>query len=89
MMVKRAAAISLIKEGKKYREIGKILWISPSAISSIKKSIRENLGYQARKNLGKPTPKGRIQKKDIKKRSGFPWPSITGKGGWRFLYYQR
>lgn len=88
-MIKRAAALLLIQEGRKYREIEEILWISPSTISSIKKSAKGSLGYQARKNLGKPTAKGRIQKKDIKKGSGFPWPPITGRGRWRFLYYQR
>jgi len=39
-MIKRAAAISLLKEGKSYKEIGELLWLSPQTISAIQKSVR-------------------------------------------------
>ncbi len=37
-VVYRLSAIDLLKEGKSYREIGQILWLSPQTISAIKKS---------------------------------------------------
>src|SRR3990167_831430 len=44
-MIKRVAAISFIKQGKSYREIGRILWLSPTTINAIRKSIRMKKGY--------------------------------------------
>ncbi|MBI4034022.1 MAG: helix-turn-helix domain-containing protein [Candidatus Brennerbacteria bacterium] len=44
-MIKRAAAVSLLKQGKSYREIGDLLWLSHPTISSIKKSMRTEGGY--------------------------------------------
>ncbi len=44
-MIKRASAISLLKQGKSYREIGKMLWLSPTTINAIRKSIRAQEGY--------------------------------------------
>ncbi|MDP3948705.1 MAG: Trp family transcriptional regulator [bacterium] len=40
LISKRLAALALIKSEKSYREIGRILWISPSTVSGLKKSIR-------------------------------------------------
>ncbi|KKU83794.1 MAG: hypothetical protein UY12_C0030G0002 [Parcubacteria group bacterium GW2011_GWA2_47_8b] len=42
MIIKRLAAITLIRAGKSYREIGKILWLSPNTVSTIKKNIFGN-----------------------------------------------
>jgi len=44
-MIKRAAAVSFLKQGKSYREIGDLLWLSHPTISSIKKSITAKEGY--------------------------------------------
>lgn len=44
-IIKRASAISLLKQGKSYREIGKMLWLSPTTISAIRKSMRAQTGY--------------------------------------------
>ena len=44
-MIKRASAISLLKQGKSYSEIGKMLWLSPTTINAIRKSIRAQEGY--------------------------------------------
>jgi uncharacterized protein YerC len=39
MILRRLAAAALIRQGKPYREIGEILWISPATISAIKKGL--------------------------------------------------
>jgi uncharacterized protein YerC len=39
IILRRLAAIALIKQGKSYQEIGEILWISPATISAIKKNL--------------------------------------------------
>jgi len=39
-IVKRATAVPLLRQGKSYREIGKLLWLSPATISAIKKATR-------------------------------------------------
>ena len=46
-MIKRVAAIALLKQGKTYRDIGKMLWLSPSTISALKKSMRMLKGYES------------------------------------------
>ena len=38
-IMKRLAAVNLIRAGKSYKEIGKILWMSPSTVSAVKKSM--------------------------------------------------
>ncbi len=47
-MIKRASAISLLRQGGSYSEIGKSLWLSPTTISAIRKSIRTQTGYISR-----------------------------------------
>ena len=47
-MVKRMAAASLLGQGKSYREIGEALWLSPTTISAVRKSLLENDGYVSR-----------------------------------------
>jgi len=44
-IIKRASAISLLKQGKSYSEIGELLWLSPQTISAIRKSMRAQAGY--------------------------------------------
>lgn len=44
----RGAAIQLLQEGKSYRKIGDMLWLSPAIISALKKSLREGKGYVPR-----------------------------------------
>ncbi|OGY64070.1 MAG: hypothetical protein A3I89_02235 [Candidatus Harrisonbacteria bacterium RIFCSPLOWO2_02_FULL_41_11] len=44
-MIKRASAISLLKQGKSYRQIGELLWLSPTTINAIRKSLRLKKGY--------------------------------------------
>lgn len=41
-IIMRVVVSQMINSGKSYREIGKILWVSPQTISSIVKSIKEN-----------------------------------------------
>lgn len=48
LLIKRVIAIALIQEGLSYSEIGKLLWLSPSTISSIKKNLAaQNAGYKS------------------------------------------
>lgn len=63
-MINRASAISLLKQGMSYSEIGKILWLSPTTISAIKKSIREQAGYISRYARNK---KSEIKQKPLTK----------------------
>ena len=55
-VIKRVAGISFLAQGKSYREIVEILWLSPRTISAIKKSIFHKTGYISsytrRKNEG-------------------------------------
>mgnify|MGYP001594541844 CR=1 FL=1 len=44
-MMRRLTAILLLKEGLTYREVSRILWVSPNAISHIKKSFAKRSGY--------------------------------------------
>lgn len=39
LVAKRLAALALIREGKNYREIGRVLWLSPATISALKKNV--------------------------------------------------
>lgn len=59
-IVKRAAAISMLNQGKSYRQIGEMLWLSSSTISAIKKSLQSGKGYVSRHALWKV--KGRKKK---------------------------
>ncbi len=47
-MIKRAVVISLLKQKKSYREIGKILWLSPNTISATRKGLRSPKEYISR-----------------------------------------
>ena len=56
-IIKRASAISLLKQGKSYNEIGKLLWLSPQTISAIRKSLRTQAGYISRYMMNKKPEK--------------------------------
>src|SRR3989344_446783 len=45
MMLRRLATAVLVREGKSYKEIGRILWISPATISAIKKNLLSKNGH--------------------------------------------
>lgn len=91
IIIKRLLTLSLINKGKSYRKIGEILWISPSTISSLKKSVLSGLCYDGRK---KPSNKNKKFSGKIKESSlfdywlNFPVPPMIGKGRWKFLNYQ-
>lgn len=93
-IIKRLLAIQLIKQGKSYSEISKILWISPSTISALKKCINNKTLYQSKKIKIKNTEGKRTKgfNEDIEEILeywiNFPFPSKTGKGRWKFLNYQ-
>ena len=42
IIINRFAAVSLIKEGKTYRQIGEELWLSPTTIRSLKRTLGNN-----------------------------------------------
>ncbi len=94
-IIKRLIAMSLIKKGKKYREIGEILWISPNTISAIKKSIKSNALYTSRY---KRTKKPKENRKNVEYSDSvsidlfeywakFPFPEKFGRR-WKFVNYQ-
>ena len=60
MMIRRFISMGLIRSGKTYREIGEILWVSPTTISAIKKNLLLANGYWSsrryRKNKNKIAP---------------------------------
>ncbi len=62
-LVMRVAAIDRINSGKRFREIGKELWLSPQTISSIKKSISRS-NYRSYRETGKTERKKKIYSHD-------------------------
>jgi len=81
---RRLAAIALLKEGKTYKEISEILWISPATISAIKKSILNSKNYRSNYEFYKK--KKAEEEKNIKGLppetifdyfAGIKWPKIT------------
>lgn len=71
LISKRLAAVALIKGGKSYREIGKILWISPGTVSAIKKSIYLPASYKSSRYYY-----GRNKSEKIKRMKGIPPETI-------------
>jgi uncharacterized protein YerC len=61
--VMRAAVISRINAGKKYRQIGEELWLSSQTISSIKKAINKN-SYRSYRERSKTERKKRVYSRD-------------------------
>ncbi|MBI4117365.1 MAG: hypothetical protein HY451_01650 [Parcubacteria group bacterium] len=92
---KRMTALALINAGKSYKEIGKILWISPSTVSALKKSVYGNSGYQSNRyyaeksrNEKRKNMKGLPPQTIFDYWLNFPFPKKTGRGRWKFLNYQ-
>ncbi len=48
---RRLAVIALLREGKTYKEISEILWISPGTISAIKKTLLNYKNYRSKHSL--------------------------------------
>jgi len=83
---RRLIVFSLLKQGKTYREIGEILWISPGTISAIKKSLINKENYRSKRGIYK---EGVIKAENLKKMKEIPpetifdylarikWPKIT------------
>ena len=71
LISKRLATVALIKGGKSYREIGKILWISPGTVSAIKKSIYLPANYKSSRYYC-----GRNKSEKIKRMKGIPPETI-------------
>lgn len=49
MISRRLNILLMLKEGRSYREIGRELWVSPSTITAIRKSILSNDKYITRR----------------------------------------
>ena len=94
IIMKRVAVLDLIVKGKSYREMGNILWISPSTISAIKKDIGNKTGYRGRKEvLDEPGSDKKISiaaefiKGFFMELIDMPLPRKVGRGRWGFLAY--
>jgi len=93
LISKRLATMALIKSGKSYKEIGRILWISPSTVSAIKKSVHQKTSYKSNRHYA-ATSKDEKRKnmKALPPQTIFdywlnlPLPKKTGRGRWKFLY---
>lgn len=95
LISKRLAALTLIRAGASYKEIGRILWISPSTVSALKKSIHKAAQYQSnRYYAGRSKDEKRKNMKSLPSQTifdywlNFPIPKKVGRGRWRFLSYQ-
>lgn len=51
MILRRMAVAALVRKGKSYRDIGNILWVSPSNISAIKKNIFQAGHYKSQRSF--------------------------------------
>ncbi len=94
-IVKRLIAISLIKQGKTYRQIREIVWVSHNTISALKKTLKKRSEYQNNPSSNKRNKMNKTGRtRGIPEKTifdywlNFPLPSYTGKGRWRFLNYQ-
>ncbi len=86
LIINRLLVISLLKDGKSYKDIERELWVSPNTIRTIKKNSGE---YKSSRHYAK--------NKNVKKGKestivdywlNFPFPKISGRGRWKFLNYQ-
>jgi len=93
-IINRIATISFLKEGKNYREIGELLWVSPVTISAIKRSLFNHQEYVNNQATKKKKQKTKERDKDlIELLEDWLWtfpppPTYVGKGRWRFLKHQ-
>lgn len=95
LIAKRIIVISMIKAGKNYREIGKVLWISPKTISAIKKSMGDDKGYKSSHYYSERSSEEKRKKiKPLREQTifdywaNFPFPESYYKGRWKYLNYQ-
>jgi len=93
--MRRLAIFSMIRAGKSYKEISRILWVSSKTISAIKKSIVEDKGYKSSYYYDEISKKEKIKRiKPLPGRTifdywaGFPFPESRAKGRWKYLNYQ-
>lgn len=79
-IIKRLAILSLVRQGKNYREISEALWLSPNTISAVKEGIK-NFEYQSYFEISKNKKSGR--KKSIKyvQREKL----LTAESFWKFI----
>jgi len=93
-IINRIATISFLKEGKNYREIGELLWVSPVTISAIKRSLFNHQEYTNNRATKKKKQKTKKQDKNlVELLENWLWtfpppPTYVGKGRWRFLKHQ-
>jgi DNA-binding CsgD family transcriptional regulator len=90
LIIKRLTALAMIKSGKSYKDIGEILWISPSTISALKKSVLKKSGYKssreyhgANKNKETKHIKGLSKGVDFNELFRFPFPSRAVRKIWK------
>lgn len=97
-MIKRVVAVSLLKQGKTYREIGEMLWLSPSTISALKKSLRTSEEYVSHytRNKKHEKPPKRLTKAEweqlrftIALEALFTVPQTSLRRPYRFLRYSK
>ena len=95
LISKRLAALVLIKSGKSYKEVGKILWMSPGTISALKKSVYGENVYQSNRHYSQKSKDEKMKRfKGLPEKTifdywlNFPFPSGRGKGRWKYLNYQ-
>lgn len=94
-IIKRFETIILVKNGISYREISKILWISPATIRQAKINIENGAKkYLSRNDFKKNNKKSGEKKQQLHApESPFlewidslpPMPTRSGKGRWSFL----
>jgi len=91
LIIRRLAAVSLIRKGKSYKEIGEILWLSPNTISSIKKGLKSGNFYRSRESKRKERPVSKNKTgllSDVIEFIDY-WlsvmPPMVGGGRWKFL----
>lgn len=76
-IIRRLVIISLIKNGKSYKEISEILWLSPNTISSISKSLKNNLQYKSYFEISKNKHSGRQAIRASKQFSDISWSGLA------------
>jgi len=96
LIIKRLTALAMLKAGKSYKKIEEALWISPSTISALKKSLEKQSGYQSNRCYAEKNKDEKIEKhkKGLPPQKtildywlNFPFPTKTGQR-WKFLNYQ-
>lgn len=73
IIVNRLAALTFIKQGKSYKQIGEELWLSPTTIRSLKRIVENNFKkeYKSYNKLRKDNAKEKPEKKNVTETSSF------------------